>query len=450
MFSKRSKTGLTKRTISLLSVLFLCSCNGTQTLKKASFYPHESKGVYSPYVFSLNDASLKPPLPSLHEEDPNFINYINVLVIPISFDGRDLSKDEIAYLHNGPVAKFYSVNDILKENSNGKCLIRFAIADTVREKRPAKFDPYAFPSDFLPRWLKENEKYYPIEKFDSDNSGGYDCVILEDVSKEPYIQVNGYYPPNIDKVDGLCLIEAIDPGIIAHEIGHALGLPDTYETYIEEEDAKEFHLPCGGAFTMDGAKHCFTDYEKWLLNWSTPQFFDPSKLEYTLSKENPSLFFPAKEDSMSPYEEYLCFSYYDSTNRYSPTILSEGDQIGVYISHTDGRLYDTEKKEFVSAPSKNVTWAFDNTREGKVKGISHHPQQWVLKKGDFSDYDTYETLPSKEPYLRTQDVLFSEGDTFNPNKDYLFYGEDNSHTERFGYSVSFKEEDGKMKIKFCK
>ena len=51
--------------------------------------------------------------------------------------------------------------------------------------------------------------------------------------------------------------------------------------------------------------------------------------------------------------------------------------------------------------------------------------------------------------MLTESSVFKDGEDFNPNRDYLLYGEDNSHTEHFGYSVAFSEEDDHgMKITF--
>ncbi len=438
-----------QNTIFNLVVLSLASCSSAPTLSKVPFDRYEGKGVFSPYTFSLNDSSLKPPLPSLHKEDESSnLNYLNILVIPVSFDGGNLSKEELEYCYNGPVDYDQSVTDIFKSNSNGKCLLRFAIADTAVEKRPDTFDPYAFPSDFLPRWLEENEVLYPMEKFDSDDSGGYDCIILEDVSKTHSIDVNGFYPPNIDKVDGLILIDDSSSGVIAHEIGHALGLPDTYESFVEEGYGKVHHLPLGSVFVMDGAKTAFTDFEKWVLSWEEPNFFAEKELTYTLSEDHPCLFYPVIGNTGNPYGEYLVFSYYDSRNPFMPGFINYGDEIGVYITHVDGRLYDKENHCFASSPSKNVSWAFTNHREGKIEGLTNHPQQSILYN-DASDYDYIAKKESSGEWLLTTVSLFKDGVTFNPNRDYLLYGEDNSHTEQFGYSVAFSEEDDHgMKITF--
>ena len=439
-----------QRIICSFAVFSLVSCSSVPSISKVPFDRYEGKGLFSPFVFSLNDSSLKPPLPSLHQEDESEgKDYLNILVIPVSFDGGSLSREELEYCYNGPMDQYWSVTEIFKNNSDGKCLLRFAIADTAAEKRPEKFDPYAFPSDFLPRWLKENGNLYPLEKFDSDNSGGYDCILLEDVSKEQSINRNCFYPPNIDGVDGLCLIKDSYQGVIAHEIGHALGLPDMYEAFVQEGYGTVHHLPLGSVFTMDGASDSFTAWEKWLLSWKTPDFFKGEQLSYTLSPDHPYLFYPVAGGVENPYGEYLVFSYYDSTDPFMPGFIHYGDETGVYILHVDGRLYDTENHCFSSAPSKSAGWAFTNERKGKIEGLVNHPQQSILYKRDPSDYDLFAKTESKGEWLLTESSVFKDGEVFNPNRDYLLYGEDNSHTEHFGYSVAFsEEEDHRMKITF--
>ena len=432
------------------AVFSLVSCSSVPSISKVPFDRYEGKGLFSSFAFSLNDPSLKPSLPSLHQEDESEgKDYLNILVIPVSFDGGSLSREELEYCYNGPMDQYWSVTEIFKNNSDGKCLLRFAIADTAAEKRPEKFDPYAFPSDFLPRWLKENENLYPLEKFDSDNSGGYDCILLEDVSKEQSINRNCFYPPNIDGVDGLCLIKDSYPGVIAHEIGHALGLPDMYEAFVEERYGKVHHLPLGSVFAMDGADMSFTGWEKWVLSWKIPDLFKEEQLTYTLSEDHPYLFFPISGSSENPYGEYLVFSYYDSTDPFMPGFISDGDERGVYVLHVDGRLFDTKKHCFASTPSKYAGWAFTNDRKGKIEGLVNHPQQSILYKLDPSNYDLFAEAESKGEWLLTESSVFKDGEVFNPNRDYLLYGEDNSHTEHFGYSVAFSEEDDHgMKITF--
>jgi hypothetical protein len=73
------------------AVFSLVSCSSVPSVSRVPFDRYEGQGVFSPFAFSLNDSSLKPSLPSLHQKDElEGKNYLNTLVIPVSFDGGSL------------------------------------------------------------------------------------------------------------------------------------------------------------------------------------------------------------------------------------------------------------------------------------------------------------------------------------------------------------------------
>lgn len=95
----------------------------------------------------------------------------------------------------------------------------------------------------------------------------------------------------------------ISIGVFCHEFGHALGLPDLYDTDYSSEGIGEWGLMGGGNWNTPSSPSHFCAWSKEILGWLSPMVIeeDTDLLMVTPVEENPVVYKLWTEGNLEPY-----------------------------------------------------------------------------------------------------------------------------------------------------
>ncbi len=254
-------------------------------------------------------------VPSASASMPAATGSIKSLVIPACFLGDTIyfPRDDLDDLFNEPgysaEGAAGSVRDYYLDVSAGQLTVNATVADWVLLPRPELFYGANDPSgnDSSPWQLVRDalqaldSKKFDFRPFDGDGDGAIDMLIIvhsglgeEYLANPPdcvWSQVVKLMPPEI--VDGLEVNRvAIVPerrynttsigriGVICHEMGHLLGLPDLYDTDGSSSGIGVWGVMAAGSWGGDGHSperpvH-FCCWSKVNLGWIEPTEIDAS------------------------------------------------------------------------------------------------------------------------------------------------------------------------------
>lgn len=440
----------------------------------------------------------------------------NVLVVPMQFsdEKKPMSKYNISVIkdinavYNGKAGEtsFVSVKEYYEKASYGQLKLNIDVVQewckldkTLQELydmgKSEMADQSWYAIDYVTKWYQE--KFGDIKKYDTDNDGYIDSVIVifshDAYTKKVWPYFDGL-PTEAEKALSWAFTfwtyeeeanmevpetsaynwisygymdegktNKPDPHTYIHEFGHLLGLTDYY-SYDYLEDGGRY-APAGKVNMQDYNVGDQDSYSKFLLDWTVPNVVTKEE-EITINKFESSgdcILVPASTDyENSPLDEYLLIDLYsptglnecDSKNSSEPRTFSE---VGIKIYHVDSRLakIDWDDENEIST---FVEWA-DKPTYDYLTANGQKPYYYDIAASNTesyclnsTDYKRLNLLSSNEGSVNnhyyldrgaTNDDLYHEGDvieTFSFNN---------------GNSLCYKIEiksiiDGKATIGFIK
>ena len=314
-----------------------------------------------------------------------------VLVIPVEFidataSSRGYSIDSIKQIFTGNNTAYYSVHDYFFISSYQTLDLDITVLDSwFRPKNSssyyqnATYDYYDEEIEIGDQLILDEALAYlatimDLSKFDSDNNGTIDAVVMVntlDIGDDNFHWAYRYWNVYTDdygyyyEYDGVSANDYIwisyefvfegydengdvnydrsnplNPYTFIHEFSHVLGADDYYDTEYEDH-------PLGGYDMMDAMPGDHNPYTKFNYGWITT-----SKLIVTNSSVTVKLDAFAKngdtiilannwDESLGAYQEYYVIMYYTQTD------LNAGDagffaRDGVLVYHINSSLYAEE------------------------------------------------------------------------------------------------------------
>ena len=361
-----------------------------------------------------------------------------VLVIPVEFidvtaASKGYSIENIQKIFTGKDLSYYSVHDYFFISSYQKLDLDITVVDSwFRPKYDSTYyenATYDYYGDevaigdqlILDEALAYLSTFMDLSKFDSDNNGTIDAVVMvnaldigdvdfrwayrywnlytddegyyyeyDSVSANDYIWIsyefmfekydeNGdvdYYPTN-----------PLNPYTFIHEFGHVLGADDYYDTeYIEH--------PLGGYDMMDSMAGDHNPYSKFNFGWITTSKLIVTDNTVTVNLEafakNGDTIILANnwDESLGAYQEYYVIMYYTATDLNG----GEGgyfDRDGILVYHVNASLFAEDYDGETYYDVYNT-----NTSAGVEGGTEDNLIEFVLSGEGHYTYVAGDTLPT--------------------------------------------------------
>ena len=393
-----------------------------------------------------------------------------VLVIPVQFsDATAASKGYNTNVikeifEQGGKRDYYSVYDYYYISSFGQLTLDITVVDEWFTPQydssyyyNATYDYYGSEVEIGDQLIMDEALAYlagtmDLSKFDSDNNGIIDSVVLVntlDIGEEDfywayrywniYTDDQGYY----NEYDGVSandyiwasyqfIYESYDsegnvtyknttvrnPYTFIHEFGHVLGLDDYYDTaYVGE--------PLGGCDMMDGMTGDHNAFSKFNLGWITTSKLVVTDSSVTLTLEDFSkngdtiIIANNWDEKLGAYQEYYIVVYYTNNG------LNEGDDYGYFsrdgivVYHVNASLYKEDYYGEIYYDIYN-----NNTDPSNEYGTSDNLIELVKSGEDMFTYvvgstfgNVYDDNGVKLGYTFTVDALTSEYATITFTKN---------------------------------
>jgi M6 family metalloprotease-like protein len=379
------------------------------------------------------------PLPSKVSEEAN------ILVVPLEYDDQRFNSNDYDALFNslgGDPLSPSSAKEYFKIESKGLFVPNFVFARPINvsgislpDKSQWERCSYLFEHE-LRAYMGTDEAPYPLKLFDADSDGLYDGVIFLETKKDnPFL--GGCFEADGagDKQCAVSSYAAVSPyyyrydspertlSFIAHEMGHLLGLPDTYA-------GKSTRHPMGGFSLMEAAPGEIVPFEKALLGWEEPKMIDKASGAVSL-KPGESVFYPCPNDPGFPLSRAVSFQCVDPAKDFlaCPGFLGI-TKPGVIVTKIDARA-GADKRFLYS---------------NKAVGVdeSAHPFMSLFGK-TAGHYDGLLT-ENVEPWHTLSDgddAFFLPGDAFNDDGKAAF-----SDGDRIALSCAMSADSGEMSLSF--
>lgn len=419
----------------------------------------DSAGQYQyldPTTQQAVDAGIVPP-PKLPEPKPiiNIItgavtyeadfpdNQLKAIVIPVQFS------DEKATVSLGDVkTKFFGtggLGDYYDEQSYGQLQILGGVAPqwyTLSKTMGYYGDNYEENiEEMINAAIEAADEDVDFSQYDANGDGIVDSLFVvhagdadeEDGSGNGEAVWSHYFTITPVEVDGVKIMdyetvsETSPTGIIAHEFGHYLGLPDMYDTVVDDGESKgvgEWSLMgYGGFLDKPGSLEPWSKmYLGWLAKGDTLEIEDTDF--YKIYRDDAQQGTKYYRMTLSDVEQFIV------ENRHK-TILMNGDDVsGLLIWHIDESVMDEvgtwngcsgtrwdcnavngdADHKLVDVEEAGGTQDLDDNDMGDRNDV------WILSCPIFGDCQqelfSKETNPSSEPYgTSTKDIvlgIFSE------------------------------------------
>ena len=317
-----------------------------------------------------------------------------VLVIPVEFSDRtasslgyDISNIKKAFEKNGE-NDYFSVYDYYFKSSLGKLNLDITVVDEwfMPSKASTYYANYTIDYEgektligdqlVMDEALKYLDKTMDLSKFDSDNNGIIDAVVLvttlkidaetefywayrfwniytnsdeyyfeyDEVSAKDYLWASYEFLHEDTNLTGdYSNKDIINPYTFIHEFGHILGADDYYDTHY-------YGSPLGGYDIMDRTLGDHNPYTKFNLGWITSSRLVVTDSTVTLtledfSKNGDTIIIANNFDvTLGVYQEYYVLMYYTDSELNSG-IGGYFDKNGIVVYHVDASLFYEEYEE---------------------------------------------------------------------------------------------------------
>ena len=364
---------------------------------------------------------------------------VPVLVIPIEFSdvtakSKGYTIDNIERAFTGDDTDYYSVEEYYYISSYGQFDLEFTIVDQwFKPSHPSTYyenltESYYGEEFFIgdqaimDEALKYLSKTMDLSKFDSDNNGLIDAVIMintldVDDSSDFYwaFRYWNYYTDSNDsyyEYDGVIANDYLwasyafmhekydedsgftydDTGVMntntyIHEFAHVIGAEDYYNTDYESETS-----PLDGCDIMDVLSGDHNPYTKFVLGWITSSRLVTTKSSVTLTLES----FTETGDSiiignnwdekLGLYQEYYIVVYYTMTG------LNGGEygyfaREGIIVYHVNSSLYCDEYygETYYEIYNNNTSYTGEDgygTKDNLIEFIKSADDTFTYIEGD--------------------------------------------------------------------
>lgn len=390
-----------------------------------------------------------------------------VLVIPVEFSDA-LAKDthitieKLNKIFNGNAgeADYYSLNHYYYTSSYGLLDLDITVVDWFKPQKPSTYymsqtiDYYGYETEIGDQMiLNEALAYYSqtmdLSKFDTDNNGMIDAVILvntleidpdtnfnwayrywniytdssnnyyeyDGVSANDYIWMSGNFmfegsDNSFDHYENLCTYTFI------HEFGHVLGADDYYDTsYSSDSD------PVDGYDIMSAMLGDHNAYSKFNYGWITSSrlVVTDSKVTLTLDSfsENGDTLILANnwDTALGAYQEYYVLVYYTNDG------LNSGDggyfeDEGILVYHVNSTLYSEvlDGETYYDVYNNNTDPSDEyGTVNNLIEYVKTSSGDFVFTTGD-SLPSTYDDSGNKLGYTFTVDSISGDSATLTFTK----------------------------------
>ncbi len=358
-----------------------------------------------------------------------------VLVVPVDFSdataqskGYDISVLKNAFEKDGKT-DYYSVYDYYRISSYGQLEIDVTVADSwfrpqyassYYQKQTMNYygEQVAIGDQMIMNEaLAHLSKSMDLSKFDSDNNGTIDAVVLVttlDVAEDDFHWAYRYWNIYTDgndeyyEYDGVYANDylwasyqflhegynkageviytdknAVNTYTYIHEFGHILGADDYYDT-------AGMNSPMGGYDIMDGMIGDHNAFTKFNLGWVTTSRLVTTDTSITLeledfSKNGDTIILANHWDpALGAYQEYFIVAYYRSAG------LNDGkggyfSRDGIVVYHVNASLYkETIEGEVYYDVYNNNTSAFDEygTEDDLLEYVLNKTATYTYAVGD--------------------------------------------------------------------
>ncbi len=386
---------------------------------------------------------------------------LNVLVIPVEFKdctasskGYTLSALETAFNGSSDTLDYYSLKDYYYTSSYGKLNINFDIMDSWYQ--PSQKSSYYKNATFrygastldngeqiiLNEFLIDNDSNMDFSKYDSDNNGSIDAVIMVntlDIDSTGESQFNwafrywnyyvdgNYEPYTYDEVyvdDYLWasyqfLYEVGSTGdytgnknptntyTFLHEFGHVLGLDDYYDTAYQSTG------PLNKLDMMDSTVGDQNPYSKFNLGWITSSRLitgDNVTVDLQNYENSGDTIIIANDwdEELGLYQEYYVLMYYtnDKLNKKGGYFTDEGILMYHVNASLEQKTYYGETYYDVYNNNTSYTGVSGyGTKNNLVEYVKYSSKQYVYKVGNTSSSSITNSYGEKIPYTFKVDSL---------------------------------------------
>lgn len=364
-----------------------------------------------------------------------------VLVIPVQFSnataaskGYTIDKLVEAF-EKGGTNDYFSLYDYYYKSSYGKLTLDITVLDEWFT--PKKDSNYYYAATYeyygeniaigdqliLNEALDYLEELMDLSKFDSDNNGIIDAVILIntlDIGEEDFYWAYRYWNVYTDdegyyyEYDGVSANDYIwasyqflwegygedgeayydasitNPYTFIHEFAHVLGADDYYDTAYESDDSH----PLGGNDIMDAMTGDHNAYTKFNLGWLTTSRLVVTDGSVTLTLEdfgkNGDTVIIANnwDEKLGAYQEYYIVVYYTNNG------LNSGDagyfeRDGIVVYHVNASLVKSVEDGETYYDVYN-----NNTAPSDEYGTENNLIEFVKSAEDTYTYVEGDTLPT--------------------------------------------------------
>ena len=364
-----------------------------------------------------------------------------VLVIPVQFSnataaskGYTIDKLVEAF-EKGGTNDYFSLYDYYYKSSYGKLTLDITVLDEWFT--PKKDSNYYYAATYeyygeniaigdqliLNEALDYLEELMDLSKFDSDNNGIIDAVILIntlDIGEEDFYWAYRYWNVYTDdegyyyEYDGVSANDYVwasyqflwegygedgeayydasitNPYTFIHEFAHVLGADDYYDTAYESDDSH----PLGGNDIMDAMTGDHNAYTKFNLGWLTTSRLVVTDGSVTLTLEdfgkNGDTVIIANnwDEKLGAYQEYYIVVYY-TNNGLNSGDAGYFDRDGIVVYHVNASLVKSVEDGETYYDVYN-----NNTAPSDEYGTENNLIEFVKSAEDTYTYVEGDTLPT--------------------------------------------------------
>ncbi len=385
---------------------------------------------------------------------------VKVLVIPVEFSdvtaasqGYKLETIDTAFNGEAGSTDYLSVSDYYQTSSGGQLNLTFDVMDSWF--RPSKNSAYYLNATMdydgeemecgdqiiIDEFLQKYENSMDFSKYDSDNNGYIDAIVLINTLKidydvtmqwayrfwNLYSDNDGYYY----EYDGVSAYDylwasyqflfesadgefndknAINTYTYIHEFGHVLGAEDYYDTSYEDD-----YSPLGGYDMMDSESGDHNPYTKFNYGWITSSRLVTTSTSVTLTlndftKTGDTVIIANNwDDTLGAYQEYFVLIYYtnEGTNANG---FGYFDEEGIVVYHVNASLYKEtlDGETYYDVYNNNTNPEDPNgygTENNLIELVSNAGGGYVFGGNDSLASNTYLDNGDKISYVFTVNAL---------------------------------------------
>ncbi|SDQ95209.1 M6 family metalloprotease domain-containing protein [Virgibacillus subterraneus] len=256
------------------------------------------------------------------------------------------------------------------------------------------------------------------------------------------------------------------PGVYAHEFGHALGLPDFYDTAYSSEGVGNYSMMAGGswmrypdaaAYSGNSPTH-FDPFSKIFLNWIEPIEVTPEDATQTITL--PSIDEADADNGVVKMEvpgsngtEYFLFENIQQSGFNEGLIRQGKDSNGLVAWHVDENiinLYQTAGFRPNNVENwKNKRFQYNQSSTASDGTIVTHYGLSVLQADGNYDLEKYENRGDAGDFLKTGDKLTPNSKNVHTGSYYFWKDNSNVPADSGIHVTNIQEnEDGSITADF--